>query len=125
MQRGARVAFRSQKFPSKVVGSLRGRRGGWPAAFTLCYQSKVGRAKWLEPSLTATLEDLGRGGKKHLLVIPIAFVTEHIETLHEINIEAREEVEKLGGEQFEMMPAVSHSPPLIATLAGLVLHAAR
>src|SRR5256712_13940724 len=117
MQRGARVAFRSQKFPSKVVGSLRGRRGGWPAAFTLCYQSKVGRAKWLEPSLAATLEGLARGGKKHLLIIPIAFVTEHIETLHEINIEARAEVEKLRVGQFEMMPAVGDSSRVIATRA--------
>lgn len=124
MQRGAQVAFRHPEFPSQAVGSPRGRRGGWPAAFTLCYQSKVGRAKWLEPSLTATLEDLARGGKKHLLVIPIAFVTEHIETLHEINIEAREEVEKLGVEQFEMMPAVGDSSRFIATLADLVLRAA-
>jgi ferrochelatase len=55
-----------------------------------------------------------------LLVVPIAFVTEHIETLHEINIEAREEALKLGVEQFEMMPALGDSPTFISALADLV-----
>ena len=53
-------------------------------------------------------------------MIPISFVTEHIETLHEINIEAREEALASGVEQFEMMPAVGDSPGFIAALASLV-----
>jgi ferrochelatase len=96
-------------------------QGGWKNAHTLSYQSKVGRRKWLSPSLTDTIDRLGRAGEKHLLVAPIAFVTEHIETLHEINIEAREQARKLGVEQFEMMPAVGDSPTFISALADLVL----
>jgi ferrochelatase len=57
---------------------------------------------------------------KHLLVIPISFVTEHIETLHEINIDARKEALALGVEQFEMMPALGDSPRFISALADLV-----
>lgn len=95
-------------------------RGGWPNAHLLCFQSRVGRRKWLEPSLTQTLERLPREGKKQLLVIPISFVTEHIETLHEINIEAREHALASGVEQFEMMPALDDSPEFIAALASLV-----
>ena len=95
-------------------------RGGWPNAHLLCFQSRVGRQKWLEPSLTQTLERLPREGKKHLLVIPVSFVTEHIETLHEINIEAREHALASGVEQFEMMPALDDSPDFIAALASLV-----
>jgi ferrochelatase len=95
-------------------------RGGWPNAHTLCFQSRVGRQKWLEPSLTHTLERLAREGKKHLLVIPISFVTEHIETLHEINIEARAHALASGVEQFEVMPALDDSPDFIAALASLV-----
>jgi ferrochelatase len=95
-------------------------RGGWPNPHLLCFQSRVGRQKWLEPSLTQTLEKLPREGKKHLLVIPISFVTEHIETLHEINIEAREHALAHGVEQFEMMPALNDSPEFIAALASLV-----
>ena len=97
--------------------------GAWKNAHTLCFQSKVGRRKWLTPSLTETIENLARSGEKKLLVVPIAFVTEHIETLHEINIEAREEAHKLGVEQFEMMPAVGDSPTFISALADLVLKA--
>ena len=97
-------------------------QGAWKNAHTLCYQSKVGRRKWLTPSLTDTIDRLGRSGEKKLLIVPIAFVTEHIETLHEINIEAREQAHKLGIEQFEMMPAVGDSPTFIAALVDLVLH---
>jgi len=99
------------------------RHGAWKNPHTLCYQSKVGRRKWLTPSLTETLKNLARSGEKRLLVVPIAFVTEHIETLHEINIEAREEAHKLGVEQFEMMPAVGDSPTFITALADLILKA--
>jgi ferrochelatase len=95
-------------------------RGGWPNAHTLCYQSRVGRQKWLEPSLGPTLGELANSGVKNVLVIPISFVTEHIETLHEINIEAREEALRAGVEHFEMMPAVGDSPRFIAALADLV-----
>jgi protoporphyrin/coproporphyrin ferrochelatase len=97
--------------------------GGWNNAYTLCYQSKVGRREWLSPSLTETIERLARSGEKNLLVAPIAFVTEHIETLHEINIEARNEALRLGVKQFEMMPAVGDSPTFISALADMVLKA--
>ena len=95
-------------------------RGGWPNPHLLCFQSRVGRQKWLEPSLTQTLERLPREGKRHLLIIPISFVTEHIETLHEINIEARAHALAAGVEQFEMMAALGDSPEFIAALASLV-----
>jgi len=96
---------------------------GWPRTHLLCYQSRVGPAKWLQPPLTETIERLGREGVKEVLVVPISFVTEHIETLHEINIEAREEAEKLGIERFRMMPAVGDSALFIAALKDLVLRA--
>ena len=94
---------------------------GWPRAHLLCYQSRVGPAKWLQPSLTGAIERLSHEGVKEMLVVPISFVTEHIETLHEINIEAREEAEKLGVERFRMMPAVGDSPLFISALKNLVL----
>jgi len=96
---------------------------GWPRTHLLCYQSRVGPAKWLQPPLTATIERLGHEGVKEMLVVPISFVTEHIETLHEINIEAREEATKVGVETFRMMPAVGDSPLFIAALKDLVLRA--
>jgi ferrochelatase len=96
---------------------------GWPKSHLLCYQSRVGPAKWLQPALTETIERLGHEGVKEMLVVPLSFVTEHIETLHEINIEAREEAEKVGVEKYRMMPAVGDSPLFIAALKDLVLRA--
>jgi len=96
---------------------------GWPRTHLLCYQSRVGPAKWLQPPLTGTIERLGHEGVKEMLVVPISFVTEHIETLHEINIEARAEAKNVGIEIFRMMPAVGDSPLFIAALKDLVLRA--
>jgi protoporphyrin/coproporphyrin ferrochelatase len=96
---------------------------GWPRTHLLCYQSRVGPAKWLQPPLTGTIERLGQEGVKEMLVVPISFVTEHIETLHEINIEARDEAKKVGIERFRMMPAVGDSPLFIGALKELVLDA--
>jgi ferrochelatase len=94
--------------------------GGWPNAHTLCYQSRVGRQKWLAPSLHETIERLAHAGEKQLVIVPVSFVTEHIETLHEINIEAREEALAAGVEQFDMVPSVGDSPRFIGALADLV-----
>jgi ferrochelatase len=95
--------------------------GAWPNPHVLCYQSRVGPQKWLQPSLTTTIEQMAHSGIKRMLVIPISFLTEHIETLHEINVEAREEAESLGITEFHMMPALNDSPLLIRALADLVL----
>ncbi len=96
---------------------------GWPKTHLLCYQSRVGPAKWLQPPFTGTIERLGHEGVKEMLVVPISFVTEHIETLHEINIEGRLDAKKFGVETFRMMPAVGDSPFFIAALKDLVLRA--
>lgn len=95
-------------------------RGGWNNPHTLCYQSKVGRQKWLEPSLHETIVRLGASGVSDVLVVPIAFVSEHIETLHELNIEAREDATAAGIRHFEVMPALNDSPLFVAALADLV-----
>ncbi|MGC2231175.1 MAG: ferrochelatase, partial [Candidatus Acidiferrum sp.] len=117
-------------YPKQIEATVRmvceeGRKQfpSWPVTHLLCYQSRVGPAKWLQPPLTGTIERLGNEGVKEMLVVPISFVTEHIETLHEINIEAREEAKKFGVEVFRMMPAVGDSPLFIAALKDLVLRA--
>ena len=117
-------------YPTQIEATVRlvceeGRKEfpGWPKTHLLCYQSRVGPAKWLQPPLTDTIERLGTEGVKEMLIVPISFVTEHIETLHEINIEAREDAKKFGVEVFRMMPAVGDSPLFIAALKDLVLRA--
>jgi ferrochelatase len=95
--------------------------GAWPNPHVLCYQSRVGPQKWLQPSLTSTIERMAGEGIKRMLVVPLSFLTEHIETLYEINIEARNLAESLGVTDFHMMPALNDSPLLIRALADLVL----
>ena len=95
-------------------------RGTWKSPHTLCFQSKVGPMQWLKPSLIETVERLAREGRKHLLIIPIAFVTDHIETLHEINIDVRKHAMAQGVQQFELMPALNDHPKFIECLTDIV-----
>jgi ferrochelatase len=93
----------------------------WPKTQVLCFQSRVGPMKWLEPPFLGTMERLGHQGVKEMLVVPISFVTEHIETLHEINIDGRSDAKKYGIARFRMMPAVGDSPAFIGALKDVVL----
>jgi len=98
-------------------------RGGWPNPHRLCYQSKVGASKWLQPSLHRTLRDLSAAKVRDVCVVPVSFVSDHLETLGEIDHEAREEAYRLGIRQFEMTEGLNESPKFITALAHLVLRA--
>ena len=96
-------------------------KGKWNSPHTVCYQSKVGPIKWLGPSLLDTITELTAKGRKHFLVIPISFVTDHIETLHEIGIEMRKYAMENGASKFEIMPALNNDIDFIECLTALVL----
>jgi len=98
-------------------------RGAWRNPHRLCYQSKVGASKWLQPSLHRTLRDLAESKVREVCVVPISFVSDHVETLGEIDHEAREEARQLGIERFEMTSGLNDSPTFIAALAELVITA--
>jgi protoporphyrin/coproporphyrin ferrochelatase len=100
-------------------------RGGWRNPHLLCYQSRVGPGRWLRPMLHETLQEIASRGPSRVLVIPIAFVSDHVETLAEINLEARGLAARLGVTQFEVMPALNNSKQFIHALAGLVLREVR
>ena len=100
-------------------------RGGWQARRHLCYQSKVGASKWLRPSMHETVARLGAEKRKRMLVVPISFVSDHVETLHEIDIEHREQARGLGIEDYRMAAGLNDSPRFIAALAGLVRRACK
>jgi ferrochelatase len=95
-------------------------QGNWPARRHICYQSKVGASKWLQPSMHATVKSLAAAGSKHILVVPISFVSDHVETLHEIDIEHREQARDLGIEDYRMVPGLNDDPRFIEALASLV-----
>ena len=95
--------------------------GNWGLPHRLCYQSKVGPERWLEPSLDDTIRQLAAEKATHVIVIPIAFVSDHSETLWEINIEAKEEAKHLGIRYYDMSPALNTNPLYIEALTSLVL----
>ncbi len=97
------------------------RRRGNDLPYHLSFQSKVGPAKWLEPDTVDKAKELAAAGVRDLLVIPIAFVTEHIETLHELGIELREDAEAAGIEHFHVMPALNAHPLYIDALAQQIV----
>jgi len=108
-----------QRQIEETVGLLM-QRGGWRNRHRLCYQSKVGASKWLQPSLHSTLHDLAGSGAREVCVVPVSFVSDHVETLGEIDHEARQEAAELGIRQFEMTSGLNDSPTFIAALADLV-----
>jgi ferrochelatase len=97
-------------------------QGNFGLTHHLCFQSKVGPQKWLEPSLTHTIDSLGDQGVNHIIVNPLAFVTDHIETLSEINIEARHQAHKRGITYFDMTAPLTTSKLFIECLGDLVLN---
>jgi ferrochelatase len=89
----------------------------------LCYQSKVGASRWLQPTLRSTLKDLAAEQVHDVCVVPISFVSDHVETLGEIDYEAREQAASLGIRNFKMMAGLNDSPAFIAALEDVVLRA--
>lgn len=85
----------------------------------LCYQSRIGRLKWIGPSIDETLQAAARDGVG-VVIYPSAFVSEHVETLVELDIEYKERAEKLGIPFYIRVPTVSTHPWFIAGLKNLV-----
>lgn len=94
-----------------------------PNPYTLAYQSRVGPVEWLQPYTEDALHELGDQGVQNLVVVPISFVSEHIETLQEIDIEYREIAEEAGIKNFVRVPALNTDNKFIEALADLVTEA--
>jgi ferrochelatase len=132
----AEIVFSAHSIPMSVIAKgdpyqrqieetvqLLMERGGWSNRHRLCYQSKVGASKWLQPSLHRTLHDLAAEKVQEVCVVPVAFVSDHVETLGEIDHEAREEARQLGIARFEMSAGLNDSPKFIRALGELVREA--
>jgi ferrochelatase len=85
------------------------------------YQSKVGPVKWLQPSTQEKIIDLGKNGVTNLLVVPISFVSDHIETLFELDIEYRKVAMENNIRNYKVMKGLNDSPIFISQLHDLVL----
>ncbi|MEM6253674.1 MAG: ferrochelatase [Cyanobacteria bacterium P01_D01_bin.156] len=94
-----------------------------PNDFTLAYQSRVGPVEWLQPYTEDAIENLAEKGVDNLVVVPISFVSEHIETLQEIDIEYREIAEEAGIAGFHRVPALNTYPVFIEDMGNMVVNA--
>ncbi|UYV70399.1 FECH, partial [Cordylochernes scorpioides] len=89
--------------------------------YRLVWQSKVGRLAWLPPRTDESMRGLVRQGRRNMIMVPITFVNEHIETLHEMDIEYGQDLAKeIGVEQFRRVKAPNDHPLFIQTLADVV-----
>lgn len=88
----------------------------------LVWQSKVGPLPWLQPSTDDALRGFVKQGRKNFILVPIAFVNEHIETLHELDIEYCEELaEQIGVEEIRRAAAPNDHPLFIQALSQIVV----
>ena len=89
----------------------------------ISYQSKVGRTAWLPPDTVDEVKRLAGEGVKTLVVVPVSFVSEHIETLHELDVRLAAHARRAGIQSFLRAPALNDAPGFIAALKDLVMGA--
>jgi ferrochelatase len=92
-----------------------------PMSWHLAFQSRGGGSlAWLEPDVEDVLNDLSRKGCREVLVVPVGFVSDHLETLYDLDIKYREQAKELGME-YERSPSLNDSPKFIQALAQVVI----
>jgi ferrochelatase len=103
-----------------TVNALNARIGDIPGGFVLAYQSRVGPIRWLTPALKTVLSDFAG---RDVIILPLSFVSEHIETLHELDIEYAALAKKAGIRTYHRLPAPGINPSYIRCLTRLTLEA--
>jgi len=88
--------------------------------YRLSFQSKIGPVKWLEPFTSDLITELGKQGIEDVLVVPISFVSEHIETLYELDILFKKIADEAGVKNFRRVPALNSDATFIRALADIV-----
>ncbi|WP_151448403.1 ferrochelatase [Lacisediminimonas profundi] len=103
----------------KTARLLAQRLGLAPEQYLVTFQSRFGKAEWLQPYTAPTLQELARQGVKRVDVICPGFVADCLETLEEIAMEVRTDFLTAGGAEFHYIPCLNESPEWIESLAGI------
>jgi ferrochelatase len=116
------VIERGDSYPQEVGATVQRvmEQLGFSHPYLLAYQSEVGPVKWLGPSTERILHQLAGQGHRHLLVVPIAFTSDHIETLSELDREYGHLAQELGITYYRRAPALNDRPAFLDTLADIV-----
>jgi ferrochelatase len=121
---GVPASFPKQGDPyvAQVEATARLLAGRLPAntPWTLAYQSRVGPVKWVEPYTDEVLVHLARGGVREVLMVPLTFVADHVETLDEMDIRLKQIAVDAGVVDFRRVPALNDDRAFVAALADLV-----
>ena len=132
---GVRILFSAHGLPQKIIDkkgdpyvkhvektaqAIVAKLGIPNLDWKVTYQSRVGPVEWVKPYTDVEIKQAG-AEKKHLILVPIAFVSEHIETLVELDVENKHLAEASGCASYTRIPTVSTHPKFIAGLAELVL----
>jgi len=88
-----------------------------PDQYSVAFQSRLGRAKWLEPSTVDALEKLAQKGVKNLLVMCPAFVTDCLETLEEIALQGSDQFKQAGGESLTLIPCLNDHEQWVSVIS--------
>ncbi len=117
------VTREGDPYPSEVEESVHAinARLGDRSPWTLAYQSKLGPVEWLGPATLDVIRELGGKGEKQVLTIPIAFVTDHVETLYEIDQLFAEGARAAGILHFRRTPGLNSRPTFLRALADIAL----
>jgi len=109
-------------YASEIEASVRAilARLAWAGPWSLAYQSKLGPVEWLGPPTLEAIRELGRRGQRQVLAVPIAFVTDHVETLYEIDQLFGEEARAAGIARFLRTPGLNDRPTFLRALADIV-----
>ena len=105
-----------------IVERLPNRSDGGEWDWSVCYQSRVGPLKWIGPSTPEAIQDAARGAEG-VIVCPIAFVSEHVETLVELDRDYAALAESMAVRPYIRVPALGVEPPFVEQLADLVVEA--
>lgn len=118
-----RYVDKGDPYQSECEGTMRAltARLGWAEGTVQhAYQSRFGKAEWLQPYTEPTVADLARRGVRNLLVVAPGFSSDCIETLEELNMQVRDAFMAAGGEKFSYVPCLNDHPDHIAALSALV-----
>lgn len=109
-------------YPSEVDRTVAAVMRKFPGvSHSTSYQSRTGRAQWLGPDTFAEASRLAREGVRKLVVVPVSFVSDHVETLHELDIRLKRTATEAGISIFLRVPALNDSPAFIEALKDIVM----
>ncbi|KAI9019025.1 hypothetical protein DFJ74DRAFT_675692 [Hyaloraphidium curvatum] len=116
------VVNRGDPYPQEVAATVHAvmERLHFSNPYRLVWQSKVGPAAWLGPDTAGTLEGLGKRGIKNVLLVPIAFTSDHIETLYELDLEYGELAHEVGITNLKRAESLNDDPVFVQAMGDIV-----